>query len=361
MEAGAREGEVDQVLSATARDFLRRFSGGLSVDEAEEAGGGNSDEIELGLSLGGCFSSHGRDDNGLVCTSSIPEVVPHEFLPAVPLARSRSMPSETEEELRRRKELQNLKKMEVKRKREDKRISKRTGERFGEDIEVGSITKTRRFELENSSSSWIYPGGGQAEGVAPSGLPRWIAGAALPSLSIKTFSPASQASVASQGSCSSEGSEFESRSGQGFEACETGRCASNRITVEDQNYHMSSLPSSSSSLPNRISSSNGVLNNSSSSNNPWKKNAGRISNGQGETGKMMMEEMPCVSTKGIGPNGRRIEGFLYRYKKGEEVRIVCVCHGKFHSPAEFVKHAGGGDVAHPLRHIVVNPNPASLL
>ncbi|KAK9067178.1 hypothetical protein SSX86_014503 [Deinandra increscens subsp. villosa] len=65
------------------------------------------------------------------------------------------------------------------------------------------------------------------------------------------------------------------------------------------------------------------------------------------------ETMPCVSTKGEGPDGKRIQGFLYRYGKGEEVRIVCVCHGSFLTPAEFVKHGGGGDVDHPLRHIVV--------
>lgn len=78
-------------------------------------------------------------------------------------------------------------------------------------------------------------------------------------------------------------------------------------------------------------------------------------------GRNMIEEMPCVSTRGDGPNGRRIEGFLYKYKKGEEVRIVCVCHGRFLTPAEFVKHAGGGDVTHPLRHIVVNPMPSALM
>ncbi|KAM0006940.1 putative ethylene-responsive binding factor-associated repression, Ninja family [Helianthus debilis subsp. tardiflorus] len=65
------------------------------------------------------------------------------------------------------------------------------------------------------------------------------------------------------------------------------------------------------------------------------------------------ERMPCVSTKGDGPDGKRIQGLLYRYGKGEEVRIVCVCHGSFLTPAEFVKHGGGGDVEHPLRHIVV--------
>lgn len=74
-----------------------------------------------------------------------------------------------------------------------------------------------------------------------------------------------------------------------------------------------------------------------------------------DMGRNVLEAMPCVSTKGKGPNGKRIQGFLYQYRKGEEVRILCVCHGSFLTPGEFVKHAGGGDVAHPLRHIVVSP------
>lgn len=78
-----------------------------------------------------------------------------------------------------------------------------------------------------------------------------------------------------------------------------------------------------------------------------------------EIGMNSLENMPCVFTKGDGPNGRTIEGILYRYGKGEEVRIMCVCHGSFHSPAEFVKHAGGSEVAQPLKHIVVNPNSSS--
>ncbi|XP_073058534.1 ninja-family protein AFP3-like [Primulina eburnea] len=72
----------------------------------------------------------------------------------------------------------------------------------------------------------------------------------------------------------------------------------------------------------------------------------------------VMQDMPFVSTKAYGPNGTKVDGFLYRYKKGEDVRIVCVCHGMFLSPAEFVKHGGGGgNVEHPLKHIVVNPSP----
>ncbi|XP_074344086.1 uncharacterized protein LOC141683295 isoform X1 [Apium graveolens] len=72
-------------------------------------------------------------------------------------------------------------------------------------------------------------------------------------------------------------------------------------------------------------------------------------------GASHLPPMPCVSTTGNGPNGRTITGFLYRYTK-TEVCIVCVCHGTLFSPAEFVKHAGGVDVEHPLRHITIVPS-----
>ncbi|PIN14009.1 hypothetical protein CDL12_13356 [Handroanthus impetiginosus] len=64
--------------------------------------------------------------------------------------------------------------------------------------------------------------------------------------------------------------------------------------------------------------------------------------------------MPCVSTTGNGPNGKTINGFLYKYTN-TEVKILCVCHGRSFSPAEFVEHAGGVDIALPLRHIIVVP------
>ncbi|CAN6290225.1 unnamed protein product [Urochloa humidicola] len=74
----------------------------------------------------------------------------------------------------------------------------------------------------------------------------------------------------------------------------------------------------------------------------------------GDVERTMMQEMPSVFTKGL-PNGNRLEGFLYKYRKGEQVRIVCICHGSFHTPAGFVEHAGGSNVANPLRHIVITP------
>ncbi|MBA0689349.1 hypothetical protein Goari_007081 [Gossypium aridum] len=65
-----------------------------------------------------------------------------------------------------------------------------------------------------------------------------------------------------------------------------------------------------------------------------------------------MKEMPSVTTTGDGPNGRKIQGFLYKYTKGQ-VCIVCVCHGNFLSPEEFVRHAGTKDVTNPMKHINV--------
>ncbi|KAH7853174.1 hypothetical protein Vadar_034226 [Vaccinium darrowii] len=66
----------------------------------------------------------------------------------------------------------------------------------------------------------------------------------------------------------------------------------------------------------------------------------------------MSRLMPKVTTTGNGPNGRKIEGFLHRYLTGK-VRIACICHGSFHSPADFVRHAGGGYVRNPMKHIKV--------
>ncbi|KQK22901.1 hypothetical protein BRADI_1g69970v3 [Brachypodium distachyon] len=61
------------------------------------------------------------------------------------------------------------------------------------------------------------------------------------------------------------------------------------------------------------------------------------------------DEMPGVSTTGLPWN---VEGFLYNYMTGPVV-IVCVCHGSFMSPEEFMKHAGAVNVQNPTQHIVM--------
>ncbi|KFK37674.1 hypothetical protein AALP_AA3G013800 [Arabis alpina] len=86
-----------------------------------------------------------------------------------------------------------------------------------------------------------------------------------------------------------------------------------------------------------------------------------------EKARNILEDMPCVSTRDVGADGKRVEGFLYWYGGNkEEVKIVCVCHGSFLSPAEFIRHGGvtvsdDGDVTiNPLRHIVVKLPSSSL-
>ncbi|GMH02484.1 hypothetical protein Nepgr_004323 [Nepenthes gracilis] len=69
---------------------------------------------------------------------------------------------------------------------------------------------------------------------------------------------------------------------------------------------------------------------------------------------LLLPQMPRVSTTGNGPDGKTITGFLYRYTK-TEVSIMCVCHGTSFSPSEFVEHAGGVGIEHPLKHIKVVP------
>ncbi|XP_020572934.1 ninja-family protein AFP3-like [Phalaenopsis equestris] len=283
-------------MEQPARDLLRRFSGGYST---EEVTCGDSDEIELGLSLGGCFSSQDAESGRLIrSTSSIPALLQGDFPTVVPLVRSCSLPSEAEEEIWRRKEMQSIKRMEAKRKREEKRNMKR----FDEHFEGVSVGKMRRLEVESSS---------------------------------RRLGSASQGSAASPGNSSSGGSEFESRTVQGI------------------------IPASDPSPPSKHSSNKASPVPAASSSVVLRNGALLDGGGTSDRTKKMMEGMPSVSTRGDGPNGRRIEGFLYRYGKGE-VSIVCVCHGSFLTPAEFVKHGGGGDVAHPLRHIVMNSSSGSL-
>ncbi|CAA7050912.1 unnamed protein product [Microthlaspi erraticum] len=79
-------------------------------------------------------------------------------------------------------------------------------------------------------------------------------------------------------------------------------------------------------------------------------------NGNGVNGSMLpFAQMPCVTSTGNGPEGKTVNGFLYRYSKSE-ISIICVCHGISFSPAEFIVHAGGTNVSHPLRHITVVPS-----
>ncbi|XP_031404560.1 ninja-family protein AFP3-like isoform X2 [Punica granatum] len=266
---------------------LEEEVGETEEGEVEEAGDGV--ELSLGLSLNGRFGvDPRRAERKISRSSSIPDFVnPSSATGMVfgpPLVRTCSLPAETEEDCRKRREIQSLRRLEAKRKR---------------------IQKQNSCSIRDHGNSVMEEG---TNGIH---------------LQPRTLSQ--QGSVGSQGSgTGSSGISSDSDMQQQIQESESKSPAVQRPP-----------------LPKGSMPTNGHR-------SPAKGGAGM--------GKNVLEEMPYVFTKGSGPDGKRVEGFLYRYRKGDEVRIVCVCHGSFLSPAEFVRHAGGGDVTHPMRHIVVLPS-----
>ncbi|KAJ4750669.1 Ninja-family protein [Rhynchospora pubera] len=320
-------------MGESARDFLHQISCHtnplqLQIKPEKPNHNEDSDEIELslGLSLNGCFGVDPNKKTSLIRSSSIaafPSLVAggeHER-PATSgaLMRTSSLPAE---------EMQVLKRLEAKRKRLERRnsINKCGGggkvesavERCEEDLGL------KRRKVEGASEIFNGTMGRVDFGSVVTGL--------------KSQASSSSIDVAAvdvklvQGDALSGLTTFsEQRSSEIIEA-------------STEHQPLAAAPS----LPARVSSTP----------TPVRKITGRA-HSFSVVERNMLQEMPCVSTKGDGPNGKRVEGFLYKYKKGEEVRIVCVCHGRFLTPAEFVRHAGGSDVAHPLRHIVVSASPSA--
>ncbi|TKY65090.1 Ninja-family protein AFP2 [Spatholobus suberectus] len=344
-------------MSSFPRDLLRSFTGvnnrhNLPMpavkleqrDEEEEL------ELSLGLSMNGRF---GVDPTAkkIKRTSSIPELAARDEETmgygaagcAAPLARTCSLPTETEEEWRKRKELQTLRRMEARRKRSEKQRNMKALREQQQQQRAGS-----------EGSDPVEQGAGGALGEAPLArtlsLTTRVCGLGLNGDSDKekgggvVFTPPSPspASVGSSGT-----SETEFPHGQGTTSVDARSPTSANLSPDSE-------LKSPITLGARVAENTGK-----NAAETMRSQSNKHSPSQNRTKDIMtnlLEDMPCVSTKGEGPNGKRIEGFLYRYGKGEEVRIVCVCHGSFLTPAEFVKHAGGGDVANPLKHIVVSPS-----
>ncbi|CAL4923200.1 unnamed protein product [Urochloa decumbens] len=318
-----------------SRDFLGAFGGrggseGARPQQQQQhpedaaAGAGDSDDIELslGLSLGGRFGTEANKRQRLARSSSIASVCSVSSLdgddadadpsPAapLPLLRTSSLPTETEEERWRRREMQSRRRLEARRK---------------------------RVERRNSMG-----------GAPPSGAPPKPAGSGGEAPAAVVNGVQLRRSVGSQGSTSVNTAE------QGIGGSRVCQSTDSKSPSTSDNTNQNSMlpPTKAAEKPP----------NGTATEQPRLRTLGSLTtrtSSCSDIRKIMMEDMPMVSSKVEGPNTRRIDGFLYRYKKGEDVRIVCVCHGSFLTPAEFVKHAGGGDVSNPLRHIVVNPSPFS--
>ncbi|KAJ8548022.1 hypothetical protein K7X08_021258 [Anisodus acutangulus] len=380
------ENNLSMVTNRFSRDLLHRFMGGSSssssssakVEKKEEEDEGEV-ELNLGLSLGGRFGvdKSSSNSNKLIRSSSVASclpivrdddaIAPLQVSNYPTLVRTSSLPVETEEEWRKRKELQTLRRMEAKRRRSEKQRNLRGDTESGGGSVVvvvgggGGSMEDEKREIEMNLRGRL-------------GKEQYLATAKRFGLSVSQ----TLAAVARQGGLAGGGIDLTVGKGKGSYSGSKmqghGQLGS-QGSVESQGGGSSSgsgelSPASVQSLQGGGSQDVG------SSGSKMRETGSRMSGGDmdspskrleaaknraKETGANTLENMPCVFTKGDGPNGRRVDGILYRYGKGEEVRIMCVCHGSFHSPAEFVKHAGGTDVAHPLKHIVINPNASPLL
>ncbi|GLU01819.1 hypothetical protein SLE2022_191030 [Rubroshorea leprosula] len=345
------------------RDLLRGFMSSNHLSRRNQQNSEEDDEdieLSLGLSLNGRFGVDPRAQK-LTRSSSIPDFLTNPLrrdsndtscgfpMASASLVRASSLPTETEEEWRKRKELQTLRRMEAKRKRSEKQRNLKAARNRARGSAEENCEDDKREEAVTGNSTEFLP----------FGVPTWVnGGRGACGIEVKGEKAIDlqQAVAAPQGSNGSPGcvsmgiSEFEGQSVQGTNKCLEARkppiVQSSTETEQRERVIAGRL------LTQRSENFAGVAKDNQLGNQAI------ADKGVKEAERNILEDMPCVSTTGDGPDGKRIEGFLYRYGKGEEVRIVCVCHGSFLSPAEFVKHAGGGDVEHPLKHIVVNPSPS---
>lgn len=179
------------------RDLLQRFADNSAAGKAA-ADGGDVGEIELELSLGGCYGAELKGTRLARASSMTLSVFPGERIdfPVVttPLTRTYSLPTETEEERRKRKEMECLKRMEAKRKRSEKRAAAINNNRKEDNLlEEDLVNKVANGVVFPAEMAKLAAGTGGRGGARP----------------------ASQRSIGSQGSSSSGVSDFESRPVQG--------------------------------------------------------------------------------------------------------------------------------------------------
>lgn len=225
-----------------SRDLLQKFMGsgseyGAEKDEDEEEE--VEVELNLGLSMGGRFGVD-KSPKKLVRSSSIASCLPvvrdDNDVAAPPpavytdLVRTSSLPVETEEEWRKRKELQTLRRMEAKRRRSEKQRnlrSEREGGSGGGSVSLSveekkEIEMNLRAKLDREKSLTALKRSGSSS-AAQFRLSTWASDVAIGkgkgsyagSGGGGFGQPSSQGSMESKGGSSSSVSDLESKNLQG--------------------------------------------------------------------------------------------------------------------------------------------------
>ncbi|KAL0408746.1 UNVERIFIED_CONTAM: Ninja-family protein AFP2 [Sesamum radiatum] len=239
-----------------SRDLLQRFMVGGSQHEKAAKEDDEGIELNLGLSLGGRFGVE-KSSMNLVRSSSVAsclplvgddnDVVAPSTAAYAGLVRTSSLPVETEEEWRKRKKLQTLRRMEAKRRRSEKQRNLKG------DKEVGGSVSRGKLSLEEFSykgkGSYVGKGLGAMESKRESSL-------LASDLESKTLEGSSVESL-------QEGSNHDISS-SGYNTREnTSRATGDGEPIQASPQEGREIPTNS------------------------------------------MDDMPCVFTVGDGPNGRR--------------------------------------------------------
>ncbi|XP_062116719.1 ninja-family protein AFP3-like [Humulus lupulus] len=328
--------EVNSVIKIGQTEFCRQKyetpSNGLWRFSPEQTNQGETQlflsseepDLNLGLSLNGLYARSSKEKNLIRSSSSVAGFLAQDRVLGysthrqegsfLSLSRSCSLPAETNETAIKLRDLQTMRRMAAKKRLVEKQ-------------------RNCREALDEDKPP-----------LAPAPAPETAAWAAASAAKSAALSRAIS-KIKTQGYVSSNYRQLE-----GHEFLTSARDSTESNSRHEQRYAVE---------PPMVASSEEVTGDRSveSSDNepkhsPLKKL--KVSNGIKAMDNWMdvMNRMPSVTTTGDGPNGRRIEGFLYKYTKGQ-VSIVCVCHGSFLSPAEFVRHAGGKEVVNPMKHIHV--------
>ncbi|XP_066378999.1 ninja-family protein 4-like [Miscanthus floridulus] len=339
------------------RDFLCGIGKGDDAPPPEQKPGQLREEMEeevdlsLGLSLGGLFGIARKGDKLPRSSSESAMMTTPVEVPAPPalprasgspssassqgdgqrlqgsgtLMRTSSLPAVTEaagnEEWKKRKEAQSLKRLEVKKKRIERRNSLTCSTSKEAAGQIPEEMNAHTDKLVSCDEAVLGNNENDSSG-------KHLA---------KGHPPKYQATITSQDSLSAIGKKPNSA----FKAVTKEHSLSSSIPSSGEAIRrliVTSPPTPSSPAP-RTAATLGSKGDQSI--------LGRAAVLQGQTAwgdveRRLMQEMPGVFTKGL-PNGNRVEGFMYKYREGEEVKMVCICHGSFLTPSEFVQHAGAGN------------------
>ncbi|KAF4385049.1 ninja-family protein AFP3 [Cannabis sativa] len=329
--------EVNSVIKISQTEFCKQKyetpSNGLWGSSPEKTNQGDTQlflsseepDLNLGLSLNGLYARSSKEKNLIRSSSSVAGFLAQDRVPVdstirrqensfLSLSRSCSLPAETNETAIKLRDLQTMRRMAAKKRLVEKQ-------------------RNCRDALDEDKPP-----------LAPTPAPDMAAWAAASAAKSAALSRAIS-KIKTEGYVSSNYRQLE---GHEFLSAARDNTESHSPLEQRSGVKPPMVVSSEEATRDR----SGQSSDDEPKENPLKKL--KVSNGIKAMDNWMdvMNNMPSVTTTGDGPNGRRIEGFLYKYTKGQ-VSIVCVCHGSFLSPAEFVRHAGGKEVTNPMKHIHV--------